>query len=54
MKSPDNEVTPSDAPTAASEPRLLEKEMASAESNARGAADKLKAAGDAMAKKHGG
>lgn len=40
-------------PVAASEPRWLVKEMKDAEMNARAAADKLKAAGEAMAKKHG-
>jgi len=48
--------TPQDTgtvPTAASEPRWLVKEMKDAEQNARAAADKLKAAGEVMAKKHG-
>lgn len=51
---PDNEVTPSNAPTAASEPRLIVDKIKDAESNPRAATDKLKALGEGMAKKHGG
>ena len=50
----DIETVPPDAPTASTEPRWLVEKMKDAESNARAAADKLKVAGEAMAKQHGG
>lgn len=54
MKSPDNEVVPDNVPMKEAEPRLLDEQARGAEGNARTVTDKLKAAGDALAKKHGG
>lgn len=50
----DTSTLPSDVPSGASQARERAKNMDGAESNPRAATDKLKAQGDAMAKKHGG